>query len=94
MKCTLVICVTLAVILCVQQERGNALPANGNGTNKFDFGTGPSTPAIGSTFDEIVVQSNLQVRGKSPSGRSRNFPTTKSDSTKSSSTTTAPEPKP
>lgn len=44
MKCTLVICVTLAVILCVQQERGNALPANGNGTNKFDFGTGPSTP--------------------------------------------------
>lgn len=50
--------------------------------------------AIGSTFDEIVVQSNLQVRGKSPSSRSRNFPTTKSNSTISSSTTTAPEPKP
>lgn len=100
-KYILVVCVALAVILCVQHESGFVQPASGNGTN--DFETGPKTPgkkndsqtlnglqklcfravldyiaalfpvsAVGSSFDEIVAKTNLNIRVR-PSVRYRDL---------------------
>lgn len=54
MKCISVVCVILVVIVCVHHESGYALPASGNGTNKFDFGTGPSTPGKKNNFETFM----------------------------------------